>query len=61
MKDKVCPFCGKKPLIQLSNDRPSSFRIYHACRTTGKPANIIITTKWCETEKEAINIWNERI
>lgn len=62
IKIHSCPFCGKDPMIKLSNDDPSYYKIYHACKKEeGQIANIIINTKWCKTMIEAINIWNERI
>jgi len=60
MDDKVCPFCGREAVIELSNDKPSCYRVHHACKEEGKIANIIINTKWCKTEKEALELWNER-
>ena len=61
MEDKVCPFCGQEAVLQLSNDRPQYYRVYHACQVEkGKVAVLFINTKWCKTEKEALELWNER-
>jgi hypothetical protein len=60
MEDKVCPFCRQEAIIQLSNDRPSYYRVHHTCIKEGK-ASITINTKWCKTEKEALELWNERM
>lgn len=61
---KPCPFCGQDNItVELSNDKPSSYRIYHCCKDGNfkkDGANVFIRTKWYKHLHEAINIWNNR-
>lgn len=52
---KLCPFCGKHPILEYSDGK---MRI--ACRYKTCPVNPVIKI-WRPTKNGAISIWNRRV